>query len=169
MKWFKGSLYGAFRREFLEFALHSPKSQALLDALMSDKEVLHPDELFFQTLAFNSHLGAPGACLYIPLPTEVNEGYPGRYVLWGDRPTFCPTKYVRGVCILGSPHVPKMRHSHHLFANKMHVDYYPEAYDCMEQWYFQRLNREWQLGGIDQEAFEPGEYMRLTCSKHHVD
>nr|VZI05529.1 unnamed protein product [Spirometra erinaceieuropaei] len=147
---------------------HSPKSRPLLDAVMSDKEVLHPDELFFQTLAFNSHLGAPGACLNIPLPTEVNEGYPGRYVLWGDRHTFCPTKYVRGVCILGSPHVPKMRHSHHLFANKMHADYYPEAYDCMEQWYFQRLNREWQLGGIDQEAFESGEYMGLTCSKYHV-
>ncbi|KAL7053878.1 hypothetical protein AAHC03_026694 [Spirometra sp. Aus1] len=168
MKWFKGSLYGAFRREFLKFALHSPKSRPLLDAVMSDKEVLHPDELFFQTLAFNAHLGAPGACLNIPLPTEVNEGYPGRYYLWGDRHTFCPTKYVRGVCILGSPHVPKMRHSHHLFANKMHADYYPEAYDCMEQWYFQRLHREWQHGGIDQEAFVPGEYMGLTCSKYHV-
>ncbi|VDN16456.1 unnamed protein product [Dibothriocephalus latus] len=81
--------------------------------------------------------------------------------------SFCPTKYVRDVCILGSPHVPELRRTFHLFANKMHADYYPEAYDCMEQWYFTRLHREWELGHFDWEAFQPWAYKHLICSMYH--
>ncbi|BHF80096.1 beta-1,3-galactosyl-O-glycosyl-glycoprotein beta-1,6-N-acetylglucosaminyltransferase activity [Sparganum proliferum] len=76
MQWFKGSIYGAFRRDFLDFALHSSETQSLLQILFSDMELRNPDELFFQTVAFNPHIRAPGACLYIPLPSEVSEGYP---------------------------------------------------------------------------------------------
>ncbi|KAL7053782.1 hypothetical protein AAHC03_026863 [Spirometra sp. Aus1] len=168
MQWFKGSIYGAFRRDFLDFALHSPETQSLLQILFSDRGIRNPDELFFQTVAFNPHIRAPGACLYTPLLSEVAEGYPARYVIWSQERSFCPTKYVRLVCILGSPHVPELRRTFHLFANKMHADYFPEAYDCMEQWYFTRLQREWELGHVDWEAFQPWAYRQMTCSRNHV-
>ncbi|VDN16917.1 unnamed protein product [Dibothriocephalus latus] len=81
MQWFKGSIFGAFRRDFLDFALHSPATQPLLGILFSDKGLVIPDEFFFQTVAFNPHLRAPGACRFLPLPTEVGMGYPATYAL----------------------------------------------------------------------------------------
>ncbi|VDN11250.1 unnamed protein product, partial [Dibothriocephalus latus] len=106
---------------------HNP----LLDILFLNKSIRNPDELFFQTTAFNSHIRATGACLYPPLPTEVGVGHLARYAIWSHLMSFYPTKYVRSVCILGSPHVPELRRTFNIFANKMHADYYPEAYDCM--------------------------------------
>ncbi|VDK89309.1 unnamed protein product [Dibothriocephalus latus] len=153
----------------MDFALHSPATQPLLDVIFSNKRLQNPDEFFFQTIAFNPHIRAPGACLYTSMPSELSMGYPARYVIWSQQMSFCPTKYVRWVCILGSPHVPELRRTFHLFANKMHADYYPEAYDCMEQWYFTRLQREWKIGHVDWEAFQPWAYRFLTCSRYHLD
>ncbi|VDN12061.1 unnamed protein product [Dibothriocephalus latus] len=164
LHWFKGTVYGAYKRDFLDFALHSPATQPILKVIFSSKRLRNPEEFFFQTVAFNSHIRAPGACLRPSMSSEVLMGYPGRYVVWSHPMSFCPTKYVRSVCILGSPHVPELRRTFHLFANKMHADYYPEAYDCMERWYFMRLQREWALRHMDWKAFQPWAFRQLACS-----
>ena len=39
--------------------------------------------------------------------------------------------------------------SRHLVANKFTYDFYPLAYDCTEQWYFQRVRKEEKTGVVD--------------------
>ncbi|VDD77571.1 unnamed protein product [Mesocestoides corti] len=107
------------------------------DLMLKPNNIRHPDEFYFPTLAYNSHLHLPGACLDSPSPkSEYGYNYLGKFVIWKDYRMTCATKYVRDVCILGADHVSLLQSVPHISANKFHADYQPEAYDEMEQWYF---------------------------------
>ncbi|KAL5965883.1 Beta-13-galactosyl-O-glycosyl-glycoprotein beta-16-N-acetylglucosaminyltransferase 4 [Taenia solium] len=167
--WYKGTLYGAFRRDFLHMAVRGKSMAPIREAVLQHKVLQHPDELFFSTLAYNPHLGLPGACLIAPPPiTEVNLGFPAKYVEWGDYNTVCPTKYTRFVCILGTPHVSLLHNVPHLFANKFHADYHPEAYDQMEEWYFEKLSKEIASGTYAKDSFNISVYSSRSCSRQHL-
>ena len=129
-----------FRRDFLKEAILGESVAPIRETILQHNAFKHPDELFFSTLAYNPHLSLPGACLIAPPPhSEVDLGFLAKYVIWADYGLPCETKYVRGVCIFGSPQVRLLQRVPHLFANKFHSNYFPEAYDEMEKWYFDVL------------------------------
>ena len=137
--------------------------------LTEHNEFKHQDELFFPSLAFNPHLGLPGACLDAPTPpSETKIGYLARYVIWLDTGIRCQTKYVREVCILGTPNVPGLQKVPHLIANKFHADYHPEAYNLMEKWYFGKIAVELKTGHYAEDAFNPVVYANRLCSHRHL-
>ncbi|CAF5174733.1 unnamed protein product, partial [Rotaria sp. Silwood1] len=53
----KGSAYGAFSRAFIEFVLTSPIAKELLDW---SRDTYSPDEHYWATLNYNTHLHSPG-------------------------------------------------------------------------------------------------------------
>ncbi|KAM7538494.1 hypothetical protein Aperf_G00000074394 [Anoplocephala perfoliata] len=168
-KWYKGTVYGAFRREFLQEAVLGSTTQPFRKLLLQPKKIAHPDELYFVSLNYNPHLRLPGSCLVAPSPqNEVNIHFLAKYVIWGDYSIKCGTKYVRSVCILGNPHVPQLQRTPHLFANKFHANYHPEAYDQMEKWYFCKLRKEITTGSYSKDDFDVTVYANRTCSRYHI-
>uniref|UniRef100_A0A5K3FUJ8 NAD(P)-dependent oxidoreductase n=1 Tax=Mesocestoides corti TaxID=53468 RepID=A0A5K3FUJ8_MESCO len=167
--WYKGSIYGAFRREFLHEAVMGTAVGPIRDLMLKLNYIRHPDEFYFPTLAYNSHLHLPGACLYSPAPeSEVGFNYLAKFVIWEGCSINCTTKYVRDVCILGTDHVARLQTVPHLFANKFHADYQPEAYDEMERWYFRRVEAEMKSGSYDRSTFDPTIYAERLCSRYHI-
>ena len=137
--------------------------------LLRHNAVKIPDELFFSTLAHNPHLGLPGSCVVAPPPSnEVGLGFLGRFVIWKANGIPCSTKFVRKICIFGTAHVPLLQRVPHLLANKFHSDYFPEAYEEMEKWYFMKLAREIRVRTYDTDSFDPSVYANRTCSQHHL-
>ncbi|KAL5965900.1 Beta-13-galactosyl-O-glycosyl-glycoprotein beta-16-N-acetylglucosaminyltransferase 4 [Taenia solium] len=167
--WFKGSIYGAYRREFLEEAILGGRVEPIRSAIVKHKAFKIPDELFFPTLAYNSHLKLPGACLTAPLPSsEAHMNFLAKYVIWFGYNLPCNTKFVRNVCILGKEHVNMLKRAPHISANKFHADYEQEAYDEMERWYFEKVRAENTIGSYSYHDFDPSIYARLSCSRNHL-
>ncbi|KAM7532999.1 hypothetical protein Aperf_G00000123114 [Anoplocephala perfoliata] len=154
-KLYKGSVYGAFRRDFIQEAVLSPALSPIRDTLLRHGIYPHPDELFFPSLNYNPHLRLPGSCLTAPPPAEeVGLGYLAKYVIWDGYGMVCPTKYVQSICIFGVAHIPVLQKAPHLFANKFQADFEPLAYDEMENWYFDKLRQEMKTGTYDANAFD---------------
>lgn len=167
--WYKGSIYGVYRREFLEEAVLGGRVQPIRSMVVKHAAFKHPDELFFPTLAYNSHLRLPGACLTSPMPSsETRMHFLGKYVIWSGYDLPCNTKYVRGVCILGKEHVDALKRAAHISANKFHADYEQEAYDEMERWYFEKVRTEITTGSYSRLHFDPSVYASLSCSRNHI-
>ncbi|KAL5968725.1 Beta-13-galactosyl-O-glycosyl-glycoprotein beta-16-N-acetylglucosaminyltransferase 4, partial [Taenia solium] len=92
--WFEGSIYSAYRREFLEEGILGGKVEPIRSAIVKHKSFKHPDELFFPTLAYNLHLKLPGACLTSPsLSSEVRMNFLGKYVIRTGYDLPCNTKF----------------------------------------------------------------------------
>ncbi|VDM05736.1 unnamed protein product [Schistocephalus solidus] len=152
-------------KERVDFMLNDKKAIEIREALRQFSYQKIPDEQFHGTLAYNPHLGAPGACLKSYAKgdknmSEIRLPYIIRYKLWYPKP--CPTKYVRTVCILGSQHLPVLISSHYLFANKFHEDYFPEGYDCFEHAIADRTYAGPAPG------FDPSIFANLYCSSEHI-
>ncbi|VDD77793.1 unnamed protein product [Mesocestoides corti] len=167
--WFKGSIYGAYRREFLQEAVLGTAVGPIRNVIIQPGNIMHPERFYFPTLAYNSHLRLPGACLNGPSPaSEVGYNFLGKFVIWDGYNITCPTKVDRGVCVLGMDHVTVLQSVPHISANKFHADFQPEAYDAMEQWYFRRVTAEISSGTYDSNSFDPNIYANLSCSRHHL-
>ena len=84
-----------------------------------------------------------------------------RYKIWGSP---CAGKRVRGICIISVGDLHLMKDRPELFINKLHIDYSPSAYECLEQLHFQRMKDE-VLGvrNIDLKYYE-----KLDFVKNHV-
>ena len=134
------------------------------DFLLQHRALHVPDELFFPSLAYNPHLGLPGACIQKLPPVE----FPARFVIWSKPGVSCPTKYIRAVCILGREHVQQLKQVPHLIANKFHMDYHPDAYDDLETWYFDKLTAEIARDGAVDPAFNTSVYASRSCSRKHI-
>ncbi|VDL96549.1 unnamed protein product [Schistocephalus solidus] len=145
--------------------LNDKRAIELRDLLIKYAYHRHPDEQYYGTLAFNSQLGAPGACpgLYkegkIDMEFSEDAGVL-RYKLWSPYP--CPTKYVRWICILGSQSLPDLIRAPQLLANKFHEDYFPEGYSCLE---YAIANRSYHGPAAD---FDPSVFARLHCTLNHI-
>nr|CDS30372.1 glycosyltransferase 14 family member [Hymenolepis microstoma] len=167
--WYKGTVYGAFRREFLQEAVLDEFTKPFRDLLLLPKVFNHPDELFFSTLNYNPHLKLTGSCMVAPSPpNEVNINFLAKYVIWGDYNIKCETKLVRSVCIFGNPQVAQLQRTPHLFANKFHSDYQSEAYDKMERWYFNKFAKEIETGVYSKSDFDVSVYANRTCSHNNI-
>lgn len=169
-RWYKGSIYGMYPRGFLNF-IFTNKEQAkpIVDILTESGKILLPEEFLFSTFAYNSHLGAPGSCIAPQSLTEMNQGYLGRYIQRTSWPeVVCTTEIVQEVCILGLPHVEVLKRSSHLIANKFQANFQPEAYDMLEQWYFEKWKEEVKVNSIARSHFNPDIYARLTCTQNHI-
>ncbi|VDK25832.1 unnamed protein product [Taenia asiatica] len=165
----RGSIYGAYLREFLAEAILGSKVEAIRKVMLQHKAFGHPDELFFPTLAYNSHLQLPGSCLIAPTPSsEARFHHLGKYVIWVGHNITCSTKYVRGVCILGEEHVGQLKRAPHISANKFHAGFHPEAYNKMERWYFDKVQIERSTGSYSKHHFDPAVYAARSCSRYHV-
>lgn len=151
----------------MEVAVFGESVSPIRDLMLQPKTIEHPDEFYFNVLNFNPHLGLPGSCSVFPISLNEN-GYLGKFVIWSDFKQKCYTKYVRNVCILGNIHVEELKKAPHMFANKFHATYQPDAYDALEFWYFERVKRELETGSFDRNAFDPSIYANLTCSRFHI-
>lgn len=65
-----------------------------------------------------------------------------RYTHWGDRSPTCQGYYEHGLCVFGVGDLKWLHKMPELFAHKFHHTVQPIAYDCMEEWMF---NRTWNL------------------------
>ncbi|KAM7533449.1 hypothetical protein Aperf_G00000123121 [Anoplocephala perfoliata] len=87
-KWYRGSMYRAFRRDFIQEAVLSPVLRPVRDTLLRHGRYSHSDELFFTSFNYNLHLRIHGSCLHAPPPTEeVNLGFLEQWVDYG---VICP-------------------------------------------------------------------------------
>ena len=120
----KGSAYGAFSHEFLEFAL---KSQLAREFIVWLVDTMAPDELFWATL---NHLpGTPGGVRH---PVSHRYGTVlSRAVVWEWDKYKCRS-YVRGVCIFTASDLPWLGSRPELIANKFDQVVDPIALDCLE-------------------------------------
>lgn len=49
---------------------------------------------------------------------------------------------MRTVCHFGVGDLYRLTHTPQLFANKFSYDFMPLAYDCLEEWYFEKVRAE---------------------------
>ncbi|CAF1466413.1 unnamed protein product [Rotaria sp. Silwood1] len=120
----KGSAYGAFSRAFIEFVLTSPIAKELLDW---SRDTYSPDEHYWATLNYNTHLHSPGGYKAKSDPTN----WTARFVNWGEQN--CYGRIIRGICVFGMFDLPILLNRHELFANKFHLNADPIAYQCLEE------------------------------------
>ena len=66
-----------------------------------------------------------------------------RYETW----PYC-TYYLREICLLSPRELPMLMTSRQLFANKFKPDHRPLGYDCLEEWYFNKIIKELQTGRV---------------------
>ncbi|VDK23712.1 unnamed protein product [Taenia asiatica] len=152
----RGCICGAYPREFLAEANLGSKVEAIRKVMLQHKAFGHPDELFFPTLAYNSHFQLLGSCLIAPTPSsKARFNFLGKYVIWVGHNITCSTKYVRGVCILGEEHVDQLRRAPHISANKFHAGFHPEAYSKMGRWYFDKVQIERSTSSYSKHHFDP--------------
>ncbi|VDK37469.1 unnamed protein product [Taenia asiatica] len=167
--WYKGTVHGVYRREFLQEAVLGKAVAPIRDLLLQHQAFITPEELYFPILVYNPNLRLPGACRVAPSPpSEVNLGFLGKFIIWGDYGIRCTTKYVDFVCILGNEHLPMLRTASHLFASKFLPDYEPEAYTNLEMWYFDRIKAELEAGMLSLPNFDASIYASRSCSQYHI-
>ncbi|XP_052805734.1 beta-1,3-galactosyl-O-glycosyl-glycoprotein beta-1,6-N-acetylglucosaminyltransferase-like [Mya arenaria] len=136
----KGSVHIIASRGYVDFVLHDPIAANLLNWT---RKTAVPDETFFSTLNHNPSLGVPGSYKGIPEIDEEIKPFLARYKNWGERK--CHGKRVRGVCVNGARDLPPLKDTHQLFVNKLHQEFHPLAYDCLEELLFNRT-RDGHLG-----------------------
>ncbi|XP_025092038.1 beta-1,3-galactosyl-O-glycosyl-glycoprotein beta-1,6-N-acetylglucosaminyltransferase 3-like [Pomacea canaliculata] len=140
----KGPVHMAASREFVDFCLHSTYARDFLEWI---KKTDVPDESYFTTLNNQHQLGVPGAYtgeLDSPRRQSVN-----RYKLWWSSEQNCDGQWVRDICNFGVGDIHRMVGSVFMFANKFSYDFQPQGFDCLEQWYFSRIQREEATGELD--------------------
>ncbi|CAF0779992.1 unnamed protein product [Adineta steineri] len=124
MEIIKGSAYGAFSRAFIEFVHTSPIAKELLDW---SRDTYSPDEHYWATLNYNTHLHTPGG--YKAKSDPAN--WTARFVNWGE--SNCYGRIIRGICVFGTVDLPTLFNRRELFANKFHLNADPIAYQCLEE------------------------------------
>ncbi|XP_062596002.1 N-acetyllactosaminide beta-1,6-N-acetylglucosaminyl-transferase-like [Saccostrea cucullata] len=123
----KGSAYGVFSRDFVNFALHDKMAKVVLKWC---EDVKSPDEYFWAILNFNKVVNAPGG--YFDKPD--NKPWLAVYAAWGGVNS-CHGKFIRGVCVFGIGDLTELVSKRELFVNKFYYNYQPYALQCLEEWH----------------------------------
>ena len=84
-----------------------------------------------------------------------------RYKVWENVENVCSGKWFRFICNFGVGDLKGLTTARELFANKFRYEFDPLAFNCMEQWYF---NRSQQGVGTD---FNLTFYLNQPWVKHH--
>ncbi|XP_070179377.1 beta-1,3-galactosyl-O-glycosyl-glycoprotein beta-1,6-N-acetylglucosaminyltransferase-like isoform X2 [Littorina saxatilis] len=138
---YKGSVHVAVSREFVDYVLNTRVGKTLLEW---ERPVMHPDESYFNTLNNNPQLGVPGSAT-VNHTSNQHAAYFSRLKIWGsekDKYGGCKGKFVRDICHFGVGDLPLLTKSPQLFANKFSYDHQPLSYDCLEEWYFHKVELE---------------------------
>jgi len=136
LKIVKGSAYGIFSREFVDFVLHDDKAQDLLNW---SRNTYSPDEHVWATLNHlqeNPQLKTPGGYKGDPY----TKPWMAIYAAWGRRtldPCFSG-KTRHGVCVFGLKDLPMLFHRYEFVANKFEMDGEYMALDCLEEYLYNR-------------------------------
>ena len=54
----------------------------------------------------------------------------------------CAGKYMRNICIIGTGDLPKLHNSTGMFVNKLHADFEPLAYSCLEERIYKNIKED---------------------------
>ena len=65
-----------------------------------------------------------------------------RYKVWSDHRQACHGRFVRNICVIGVGDLHSLAESRQMFVNKLHADYQPMAYDCLEELHFNRTRAD---------------------------
>ncbi|XP_013379216.1 beta-1,3-galactosyl-O-glycosyl-glycoprotein beta-1,6-N-acetylglucosaminyltransferase 3 [Lingula anatina] len=125
----RGSAYGIFSRNFVEFILHNPAARALLSW---SRDTYSPDEFYWATLhhlMYNPHLKTPGG--YAGVPDK--KAWLAVYAAWGGVDP-CAGRWMRAVCVMGVGDLHRLIERKEFFVNKFLYDFEPPALDCAEEW-----------------------------------
>ncbi|XP_059151948.1 N-acetyllactosaminide beta-1,6-N-acetylglucosaminyl-transferase-like [Physella acuta] len=124
----KGSAYGTFAREFVNFVVRDTVAR---DFLAWCKTISSPDEYFWATLHHSHRPDIPGH--YTGQPDK--KPWLTTYASWGGRDP-CATIHTRGVCIFSPEDLPGLVLRPELFANKFYITHYPAALHCLDELLF---------------------------------
>ena len=131
----KGSAYGMFTRNFVDFLLNDRVAK---DIIQHFNDTFAPEENVWATI--NTLPWAPGG-----YPMEVRHmlgTFMSRAVIWaGDSPK-CHGNIVRGVCVFKSADFPWLVERPEFFANKFDEAADHNILDCLESWYRHRALRK---------------------------
>ncbi|UJR15577.1 hypothetical protein I4U23_002515 [Adineta vaga] len=125
----KGSAYGAFSRAFVKYVQTDPIAKELYNW---SNDTYSPDEHYWATLNYNTHLKAPGGYKARSDPVQ----WTARFANWGEYR--CHGRFVRGVCVFGTGDLPLLANRHEFIANKFNLNIDPLAYQCLEEVLFNR-------------------------------
>ena len=129
----KGSAYGMFSREFVDFVLDHVVVKVFMKWL---QDTYAPEEIIWATL--NALSSAPGGDK--GTRTYANGKYLSRHVVWKlDRKSRCYGKYVRYICVYGERDLPGLLASTYMVANKFYEEFEPVALTCLESHMYDRL------------------------------
>ncbi|KAK7489420.1 hypothetical protein BaRGS_00019364 [Batillaria attramentaria] len=160
----KGPVHVAASRGFVDFVLHSPSAH---DLLAWTRKTSFPDETFFATLNNQYKLGVPGS--YMGNMTSRRRIALNRWKVWDKSRHPCGGHFVRHICHFGLPDVQRLVHSRHMVANKFSYDYQPLGYDCIEQWYFDKVRTEHATGtisGVDTRYYRDLEIVKFALREN---
>lgn len=125
----RGSAYGVFSRDFVQYAV---THQAAIDLLEWSRNTYSPDEHFWATLHHtysNPFMNPPGG--YSGHPNK--KPWLAVYVKWGGV-DHCYGVFKRGICIFGVADLPDLITRKEFFCNKFYLKLQPVALDCLEAW-----------------------------------
>ncbi|CAL1543890.1 unnamed protein product [Lymnaea stagnalis] len=127
----KGSAYGCFTRQFVDFVLSHPAAR---DLLQWSRHVASPDEYFWSTLHNSRVVEVPGG--YHTDPVRANTWITS-FSLWSTPSSHeCATMYVRDICIFSPEDLSSLVTKDSMFANKFYISHHPAALHCMDQMIF---------------------------------
>jgi len=93
---------------------------------------------------------------------DLRDGFYVRYKIWKSPGTMCHGKWVDFICVLGAGDLHKAVISKQFFLNKLNLDMDPIAYQCLEQWYNDRVQK-----GRNPD-FDIGFYMSRKLVNNHI-
>ncbi|XP_048251820.1 beta-1,3-galactosyl-O-glycosyl-glycoprotein beta-1,6-N-acetylglucosaminyltransferase-like [Haliotis rufescens] len=128
----KGSAYGMFKREFVQFVLTDDVARKLINWL---NDTSSPEENLWATL--NTLPWAPGGT-YVETRQTFNT-HASRALIWNWDRDVCHGTFVRSVCVFGSGDLKWLTSRPNVIANKFNNDLDPVPLDCLESWLHRRL------------------------------
>ncbi|XP_052798289.1 N-acetyllactosaminide beta-1,6-N-acetylglucosaminyl-transferase-like [Mya arenaria] len=130
----KGSAYGMFSRDFVDFVLDHVFVKVFMKWL---EDTYAPEEIIWATL--NALPSTPGGD--IEQRRYSNGKYHSRAVIWrSDKSKSCSGKYVHNVCVYGVGDLPWLLDNKYMVANKFYEDYEPAALTCLESAMYDKLS-----------------------------
>ncbi|XP_060064736.1 beta-1,3-galactosyl-O-glycosyl-glycoprotein beta-1,6-N-acetylglucosaminyltransferase-like [Ylistrum balloti] len=121
----KGSAYGSFSRNFVDFILNDDVAQEFIAWL---NNTYSPEENVWATL--NTLPWAPGG--YEMEIRHTFGNFLSRAIIWENDKVSCEGRYIRGVCVFGRKDLTWLTSRPQLFANKFNYKMDNTAIDCLE-------------------------------------
>lgn len=131
---YKGSAYGMFSREFVEFMLNDTVANEIISWM---NDTYSPEENIWSTL--NSLTFAPGG--YSGFETRHDTfTHASKAVIWAWDKVKCQGKLIRSVCVYGLADLPWLKSRPEIAANKFYEDIDSVVLDCLEESLRNRTN-----------------------------